>query len=155
MGMPRIEKDHVVRNLIERLITITGRKTDKIYALMSMETLIKDLEPKYTFLKNIKINDDFYSEDTVTAVNLTGSLNDINPTDLGRALHAIITTMNRNLGEKAGHYFIKELRNTLTDDSISTMREMGVDLGLIQLETEVDRLERNLTHPEPEEDNEP
>jgi hypothetical protein len=152
--MPHVEKDQIVRNLIERLITISGRKTDKVYALMTMETLIKDLEPRFTFLKNVKINDDLYSEETVTSVNLTSSLNDISPTDLGRAIHAIITTMNRNLGEKAGHFFIKELRNTLTDDALSSMREMGVDLGLIQLETEVDRLERNLTNPEPPEESE-
>jgi len=144
--MPHIEPDQVVRDILERLISISGRKTDKVYALMTLETLIKDLEPQFTFLKNVHINDDLYSEDAIKTVNLTSTLNNVTPTDLGRALHAIITTMNRTLGDKAGHFFVKELRNTLTDDYLTTMREMGVDLGLMQLEAEVDHLEHELTH---------
>lgn len=144
--MPHVEPDQVIRDILERLISISGRKTDKVYALMTLETLIKDLEPQFSFLKNIHINDDFYSEDTINTVDLTHTLNDITPTDLGRALRDIITTMNRTLGAKAGHFFVKELRNTLTDDYLTTMREMGVDLGLMQLEAEVDRLEHQLTH---------
>lgn len=144
--MPPIQQQEVVRNILERLIAISGRKTDKVHALMTMETLIKDLEPQYTFLKDITINDDIYSEDAVTTINLTTTLNTVTPTDLGKALHAIITRMNRSLGDKAGHFFVKELRNTLSDDCLASMRTMGVDLGLMQLESEVNDLHRHLTH---------
>jgi len=152
MGMPHIQQQEVVRSILERLIAISGRKTDKVYALMTLETLIKDLQPEFTFLKDITINDDLYSEDTVTAVNLASTLNDITPADMGRALQAIITRMNRSLGYKAGHFFVKELRNTLSDDCLTSMRAMGVDLGLLQLETEVNDLHRHLTHQEQTDD---
>jgi len=149
--MPHVEKDEVVRNILERLISISGRKTDKVYALMTMETLIKDLEPQFNFLKNIQINEDVYTEDTVSTVSLHSNFRDVPPNDLGKALHAIIFQLNRNLGNKAGHFFIKELRNTLSDDYLTTMREMGVDLGMMQLETEVSRLEQQVIYHKPEE----
>jgi len=144
--MPHVEKDEVVRNILERLISISGRKTDKVYAVMTMESLIKDLEQQFKFLKNIEINDDVYSEDAVTTVNLRGNFHNVTSHDLGKALHAIIYELNRNLGDRAGHFFIKELRNTLSDDYLTTMHEMGVDLGLMQLETEVNRLEQQVVH---------
>jgi hypothetical protein len=150
--MPQIQQQEVVRSILERLIAISGRKTDKIYALMTLEILIKDLQPEFTFLKDIKINDDFYTEDAVTSVNLASTLNDIIPTDLGKALQAIITRMNRSLGNKAGHFFVKELRNTLSDDCLTSMHKMGVDLGLMQLESEVNDLHKHLTHQEQTED---
>ena len=131
--MPHVEKDEVVRNILERLISISGRKTDKVYAVMTMESLIKDLQPQYSFLKNIQISEDLYTEDAVTTVSLRSTFQDVTATDLGRALHAIIFQLNRSLGDRAGHFFIKELRNTLDDDYLTTMREMGVDLGLMQL----------------------
>ena len=150
--MPHVEKDEVVRNILERLILISGRKTDKVYALMTMESLIKDLQAQYSFLKNIQINEDLYSEDTITTVSLRSNFHDVTATDLGKALHAIIFQLNRSLGDLAGHFFIKELRNTLSDDYLTTMREMGVDLGIMQLETEVSHLEQQLAHHKPPED---
>jgi hypothetical protein len=72
-------------------------------------------------------------------------INTVSPTELGKALHSIIDSMNRSLGINAGHFFIKEIRNNLSDEDLSVMRDMGVDLGLMQLESEIIRLEREIT----------
>jgi hypothetical protein len=71
-------------------------------------------------------------------------INAVPPNQLGAALHSIINSMNRSLGENAGHFFIKEIRNTLSDECLTVMRDMGVDLGLMQLESEINRLEREI-----------
>jgi hypothetical protein len=67
---------------------------------------------------------------------------------LGKALHAIIDSVNRSLGENAGHFFIKEIRNTLSDEYLTVIKNMGIDLGIMQLESEITRLERNLAERE-------
>jgi len=72
-------------------------------------------------------------------------INTVPPTELGKALHSIIDSMNRSLGENAGHFFIKEIRNTLSDDYLKLMKDMGVDLGLMQLESEITRLAREIS----------
>jgi hypothetical protein len=142
--MPVPEKSDVLKNVLKTLISISSRKTDLPYALMTMEDLIKRLEPEYEFLKLVQINDDVYNEETANLVSVMSGINTVPPTEMGKALHAIIESMNRSLGDRAGHFFIKEIRNTLNDDYLSMMKTMGIDLGMMQLESEVIRLEREI-----------
>lgn len=142
--MPAPEKSEVMKNVLKTLISISSRKTDLPYALMTMEDLIKRLEPRYDFLKHIQINDDVYNEETANVISVMSDINAVPPTEMGKALHAIIESLNRSLGERAGHFFIKEIRNKLDDEYLSVMKTMGVDLGMMQLESEVMRLEREM-----------
>jgi hypothetical protein len=142
--MPVPEKSDVMKNVLKTLVAISSRKTDLPFAIMTMEDLIKRLEVKYDFLKLVQINDDVYNEKTTDFISVMSGINTVSPTELGRALHAIIDSMNRRLGENAGHFFIKEIRNKLGDDYLSVMRDMGVDLGIMQLESEIARLEHDL-----------
>jgi len=57
--------------------------------------------------------------------------------DSGEAINKIVTTMHHSLGKHAGFFFIKELQKRLGDDYISYIKDMGVDLSLLQLESEV------------------
>jgi hypothetical protein len=143
-GMPTPEKSDVMKNVLKTLVTISSRKTDLPFAIMTMEDLIKRLEVKYDFLKLVQINDDVYNEETTDIISVMSGINKISPMELGHALYAIIDSMNRRLGENAGHFFIKEIRNKLGDDYLSVMKDMGVDLGVMQLESEILRLERDL-----------
>lgn len=142
--MPTPEKSEVMKNVLKTLISISSRKTDLPYALMTMDDLIKRLEPRYEFLKLVQINDDVYNEETANLVSVMSDINTVPPTEMGKALHAIIESMNRSLGDRAGHFFIKEIRNTLNDEYLFIMKTMGVDLGMMQLESEIIRLERDI-----------
>jgi hypothetical protein len=142
--MPLPERSDLMKSILKTLISISSRKTDLPYAVMTIEDLIKRLETKYNFLKHVQINDDVYSETTSDVISVMSDINKVPPTELGKALHSIIDSMNRSLGENAGHFFIKEIRNTLSDDYLKLMNDMGVDLGLMQLESEITRLEREI-----------
>lgn len=109
-----------------------------------MEDLIKRLETRYDFLKHVQINDDLYNEETASIISVMSDVNAVPPTEMGKALHAIIDSLNRSLGERGGHFFIKEIRSTLSDEYLSVMKSMGVDLGMMQLESEITRLEREI-----------
>jgi hypothetical protein len=141
--MPAPEKSDVMKNVLKTLISISSRKTDLPYAIMTMEDLMKRLETRYTFLKHIQINDSLYNENTTDFISVMSDINTVPPVEMGNALHAIIDSLNRSLGDKAGHFFIKEIRSTLNDEYLSVIKTMGVDLGLMQLEDEVTRLERD------------
>jgi len=144
-AMPLPKKSDTIKNVLRTLISISSRKTDLPYTIMTIEDLIKQLEQRYSFLKHIQINDDFYKEQSGDMISVMSDINTVPPTELGKALHSIIDSMNRSLGEHAGHFFIKEIRNKLGDDYLLAMRDMGVDLGLMQLESEISRLERDIT----------
>jgi hypothetical protein len=142
--MPAPQKSDVMKNVLKTLISISSRKTDLPYAIMTMEDLIKQLKPRYDFLKHVQINDDVYNEETANIISVMSDINTVPPSEMGKALHAIIDSLNRSLGERAGHFFIKEIRTTLSDDYLSVMKTMGVDLGMMQLESEIVRLEREI-----------
>ena len=142
--MPVPKKSEIMKNVLRTLISISSRKTDLPYTMMTMEDLIKRLETQYRFLKHIQIKDDIYNEESSDMISVMADINTVPPTELGNALHSIIDSMNRSLGENAGHFFIKELRNTLSDESLTMMKDMGVDLGLMQLESEINHLEREI-----------
>jgi hypothetical protein len=138
------EKSDVMKSVLKTLISISTRKTDFPFTVMTIEELIKRLEAKYIFLKNVKVNDDVYNEENTEVISVMSDLNAVPPAEVGKAIHAIIESMNRTLGENAGHFFIKEIRNKLTDDYLTVMKDMGVDLGMMQLESEIIKLERDL-----------
>ena len=142
--MPELEKSDVIKNLLDTMIKISGRKTNKGHAISIMDSLIKQLEPRFDFLRHVQINDTRYSEDG-DAVDVMSGINDAESADMGKAINEIITTMDRSLGKSAGHFLIKEIRSTLNEEHTSMMRDMGVDLGLLQLEHEVEEWERITT----------
>ncbi|MCX6662915.1 MAG: hypothetical protein NTZ75_01555 [Euryarchaeota archaeon] len=146
--MPSPERSDVMKSVLKTLISISSRKTDLSSAVMTMDDLIKRLETKYNFLKHVQINDDFYSETTIDVISVMSDINTVSPTELGKALHAIIDSVNRSLGENAGHFFIKEIRNTLSDEYLLVIKNMGLDLGIMQLESEITRLGRDLVERE-------
>jgi hypothetical protein len=143
--MPLPKKSDVMKSVLETLISISRRKTDLPYTIITIEDLMKRLESQYGFLKHVQINDDFYNEESGDVISVMSDINTVPPTQLGKAIHSIIDSMNRSLGENAGHFFIKEIRNKLSDDDLSIMKDMGVDLGMMQLESEIIRLEREST----------
>jgi hypothetical protein len=142
--MPLPEKSDVIKNILKTLLSISSRKTDLPYSIITMEGLIKRLESQYQFLKNVQINDDVYNEDSGNIISVMSEINTVPSPELGKAIHSIINSMNRSLGDNAGHFFIKEVRNKLSDEYLTVMRDMGVDLGLMQLESEITRLEKEI-----------
>ncbi|DAC73301.1 MAG TPA: hypothetical protein DSN98_01190 [Thermoplasmata archaeon] len=143
--MPLPEKSEIIKNVLKTLISISSRKTDLPYTILTIEDHIKRLAIQYSFLKHVQINNDVYNEESAEVISVMSDINTVPPTELGKALHSIIHSMNRSLGDNAGHFFIKEIRNTLNDDYLNGMKDMGVDLGLMQLESEITRLEREIT----------
>lgn len=142
--MPELEKSAIVENLLNILINISGRKTDRGHAVFTLDAVMKKLEDKYDFLKHVQIKDTRYIED-VDTVSVMSDINVVDSSEMGRALQDIITTMDSSLGKDAGHFFIKELRTSLDDDYKTSISDMGVDLSLMQLEREVKELEKSIT----------
>ena len=61
--MAELEKSDIVKNLVNLLIDISGRKTNRGHAIITMDLVMKKLEDKYDFLRHVKIKDTRYIED--------------------------------------------------------------------------------------------
>jgi len=141
--MPQLENSEVVKRMLTILINISGRKTTAGHAALTMDTLIKRLAEKYDFLKHVEINDTRFSEIT-DPVTVMSDIDTVGSNEMGKALHAIIRTMNESLGKDAGYFFIKEIQSSLEDEFHSAIEKMGVNLSFMQLEQEIDKLEKKL-----------
>ena len=141
--MPDLENSDIMKRVIQTLIEISGRKTTKGQALSTMSELIINLKKKYNFLKHIEIKDNRFLE-MEEPVTVMTDLDDIKSNELSKALYDIIKTTNKLLGKDAGFFFIKELKRNLGEDYTLSMEEMGLDLGLMQLEFEIDEISKKL-----------
>ena len=141
--MPQLENSDVVKHVLQTLINISSRKTTSGQAISTLYDSVNKLRAKYSFLKHVEIKDTRFLEfdDPITVMS---EIDGIKSNNVGRALYDIIKTMNSSLGKDAGYFFIKELRNRMEEDYISTIEEMGLDLGLMQLEFEVNEMTKKL-----------
>jgi hypothetical protein len=138
-----VENSKIVKKVLTTLLNISGRKTSKEHAVMIMGSLLKQLETRYDFLRNIKVKDTRFLENE-ESVNVLSDVNSISENEVGKAIHDIILMMNNSLGKNAGYFFYKEISKGIDDDYQTTMKNMGVDLGLMQLEREVEEMEKNM-----------
>jgi len=141
--LAQIDNLEVVRHVLDILINISSRKTTQGHAVSTMADLIKKLESKYEFLKHIEVNDALFLEGGEPITVMAG-INKVKSNELGNALYDIIKTMNTALGKDAGYFFIKELKNNLEDIYSANFEDMGLDLGLMQLEHEISELSRKI-----------
>jgi len=141
--MAMIDNSDVFKHVLDTLIDISSRKTTLGHAVSTMNNIIKQLEDKYDFLKHVEINDIRFIEQD-EPISVMRALNDIKSNKLGDALYEIIRTMNISLGKDAGYFFIKELKNNLQDIYSTSFEDMGLDLGLMQLENEIKELTKKI-----------
>jgi len=139
--MPELDNLNIMKNVVDVLISISERKTDHGHAIMTMDNLIKQLEPQFNFLKNLHIQDRPYSEYGET-VSIMSDINTVKSTEVGKAIHALIVNLRYSLGESAGHFFIKEIRYMLRDEYFSRMNDIGVNFALLQLDEEFTHMKK-------------
>lgn len=141
--MAEINNSEVVRHFLDTLIDISSRKTTKGNAMFTMMDLIKKLENKYDFLRYIELKDTRYSE-WGEPVSVMADMDRVKSKELGHALYDIIKNMNSQLGKDAGHFFVKEVKENLQETYNENFEDMGLDLGLVQLEQEVSELSKKI-----------
>ena len=141
--MSQFENSEVVRHVLQKLFVISSRKTTQGNAVSLMHDSVKNLEKKYNFLKNVEIKDTRYIEMN-EPISVMSNINSVKSNDIGKALSDLIKIINFKLGEEAGHFFIKELKNSIEDIYSPNIEEMGLDFGLMQLEFEVNKMVKEL-----------
>ena len=141
--MPEIDNSELVGYVLRKLVDISSRKTTQEQAFSTMSGLIKKFQNKYDFLRHVEVKDTRFSElqDPITVMS---DFDNVKSDQVGKALYDIIKNMNESLGKNAGHFFIKELRTKIDENYATIIEDMGLDLGLMQLEFEVSQMTKKL-----------
>ena len=129
--MSDIENSDLLEGVLKALYTTAARRTTQNFAVTIIDTIIRTIEERYEFLKYVQIYTDGGSEDFI---NVSSDLNSVHPAKIGKAIEAIVQVVYMDLEEKAGLYFIKEVKINVGEEIISKLREYGVDLELLMLQ---------------------
>jgi hypothetical protein len=129
--MSDIENSDLLERVLKALYTTATRRTTQNFAVAIIDTIIRTIEERYEFLKYVQIYTDGGSEDFI---NVSSDLNSVHPAKIGKAIEAIVQVVYTDLEEKAGLYFIKEVKINAGEEIISKLREYGVDLELLMLQ---------------------
>lgn len=134
--MGKIKNSDLIKKVIYIIVVIAGRRTSLTVSSAFIEAVLKTLEKKYYFLKNIKINNMAYFEgDPLNAIEIKKSnINSIDPELVGESIESIIRVLCMDLEEETGLFFIQELKEKLDSDFHEKLEECGVDLELLKLE---------------------
>lgn len=141
--MSNIQNSDLIKEVIKTLLTITSRRASESVSILLINTILKTLTGRYNFLKNVKIRTTAgYGEITADTISVDPDINSVDPTTMGKVIETIIRVISIDLKEKAGLFFIKEIKDRLGENYVSRIRECDVDLDLIQLERDYSRTQQ-------------
>jgi len=129
--MAKLKNSELLRKMLKALYDTTSRRTYPIFAFAVIGAITKTLEKKYEFLKFVNFHSGAVSEDVIL---IDPEINYVDSFQVGKAIEVIVQVVYLDLREKAGLYFIKELKDNAGEEVISSLREVGVDLELIQIQ---------------------
>ena len=117
----------LLQGTLSSLTEVTAEKTSQSFAQMVVETILQSLKRKFSFLSIIYF-------DSNQKPLVPSKVNELDETELAKAIEAIIRLVYMNLEKQAGLFFITELERHAEPGVIPQIREIGVDLELMQIE---------------------
>jgi hypothetical protein len=126
----------IFKQVIKALIDILGKVSTENYAIFAVNTFLQKTNSTYEFLKYIQINPTTDKGD-VYHITIMNNFNSISETDARRAIQKLLETIVDSLGEKLGNQFIQEFKMSLDKKYLTRIEEMGVNLHMIELHSEL------------------
>ena len=129
--MNKLTNAYVVEKIMYGLYNTAGRRTTFNFAIAIMDTVTRILEPRYDFLKYLIFQTQDNSKDVI---KIDSNINFVDPVKIGKAVETIVKIVCMDLHEKAGLFFISELKKNTDSDVIAYLNNFGVDLELLQIQ---------------------
>ena len=105
--MPEIKNTEVLGRILKSTLGVIGRRTSEPYANMIIDSVLKKLAKKYSFLNQVKLEKDRYKE-TINLIEISDNINKIDFEIIGNLIKDIMINLANLMGKDAGFYFIKE-----------------------------------------------
>lgn len=120
----------LLRNTLFALCKVSGRRTSETFAYKIINTIIKSLKRKYMFLGEVSI----HGVSSPDEIQVSTQLNQLNSSEIFKAIETIIRIMYVDLEDTAGLYFIKELKQQMGNETLYSLLNNGLDLNLLEME---------------------
>lgn len=123
-----MDNSSLLRGILSSLSEVTAEKTSPAFAQMVVETILQSLQRKFSFLSEVKF------DQNNSTIYIPQQVNEFEEPELAKAIEAIIRLVYMNLEKQAGLFFISELEKHAEPGIIPKIRDIGVDLELMQIE---------------------
>jgi len=133
----------MVTEILNVLYKISKRKTTEGYTFILMNSIKEELQLKYPFLTKIRFEDIRFIEEN-NFIIIDPKIENVSKKQVCYALRDVLKVMNEYLGRDAGPFFYKEISVKISDTVNETMQQYGIDLQIMQLEKEIQDLEKRI-----------
>lgn len=133
----------MVNEILNALYKISKRKTTEGYTFILMNSIKEEVQQKYPFLTKIKFKDIRFIEEK-NFIIIDQNFENVSKKQVCYALRDVLKSMNESLGKDAGPFFYKELSVKISDAVNETMQNYGIDFQVMQLEQEIEDLEKRI-----------
>ena len=120
----------LLKNTLYALCKVSGRRTSEEFSLKVLNTILHSLKNRYQFLNQVSIA----GIDSIDQIQVSTQINSIDRTQFLKALETIIRVVFIDLEDTAGLYFIRELKQQMHQDVLSSLVHNGLDLNLLEME---------------------
>jgi len=129
--MSQRKNSEIIEHVLQTLIDKIGRRTSVSFAVVLLDTVIRDLKSKYYFLKYVKIKNTLYSEG-INAVTVMAEIDSVESSEFFSAVKHLINTIVKGLDRNADFFFIREFRDSLDNIVDLYLEDKGVNLDRMQ-----------------------
>jgi len=136
--MSTIQSSETIKYLMRTLIHVIGRRTSENFALETLSDAINELEPKYNFLKLIKVGSVVYSAE-LDAIDVKMDINYVDTEQLSKALDEFLDVIAKSLGgssdfdfQEAEHFLLTEVQDELGERHNLILQQIGINLDIKQ-----------------------
>ena len=131
--MPQLDNVEIFKSLLKSTINVISRRTSDAYANIVIGNSVKKLAKKYNFLNLVKIKETEYHE-LYDVINIEPDINNVDIGKIGVALKDFMQEIIKSMGENAGYYFIREIKESLSFEYEKIIKEIGVDFDFLQFQ---------------------
>jgi len=141
--MPQLENDKILGCILRSVIGVISRRTSEAYASLIVNGALKELEDEYSFLRYIQIQGSKYNE-VFDVVKVQPEINNVGAKEIGKAGRDFLEKITKSMGKSAGFFFLKEIKDDIPYDYEMVIKDLGIDLDLLQLEF-ITRIKKSFT----------
>jgi len=131
--MSNLKNSEYFTQILQMLVQKIARRTDGSFARKAIVSVLKELIPKYDFMKYVDVGDDIFAE-KLDIINIKSEIDTIPTSEFYPAVEEFILLIVNYLKTHADFYFIKELREAIEDISGLQLKEDGINLNLMQFQ---------------------
>jgi hypothetical protein len=128
--------DAIFKEVIKTLIDIIGKTSTENYAILTVNSFLRKIDSKYTFLKQVKV-EPATNQGELYHIRTLNNLDTVSETDTRRAIQHLLEIIMDSLGEKASSEFIQKFKSSIEKKYLSKIEEIGVNFHMIELHQEM------------------